>query len=65
MYETHYGLNQRPFCENVNPSAYVSLPSRDAVLRRLRYALIHDAGPGHPLRPAGFGKDSACSPTGE
>ena len=56
MYETHYGLNQRPFCENVNPSAYVSLPSRDAVLRRLRYALIHDQGPAILFGPPGSGK---------
>jgi MSHA biogenesis protein MshM len=56
VYETHYGLKERPFCENVNSSAYVSLPSRDAVLRRLRYALIHDQGPAILFGPAGSGK---------
>jgi type II secretory pathway predicted ATPase ExeA len=56
VYETHYGLNQHPFCENVNPSAYVSLPSRDAVVRRLRYALIHDEGPAILFGPPGSGK---------
>jgi MSHA biogenesis protein MshM len=56
VYETHYGLNQPPFCETVNPSAYVSLPSRDAVLRRLRYALIHDQGPAILFGPPGSGK---------
>ena len=56
MYETNYGLNQRPFCENVNPSAYVSLPSRDAVLRRLRYAIMHDQGSAILFGPPGSGK---------
>ena len=56
MYETHYGLSQRPFSENVNSSVYVPLPSRDAVLRRLRYALIHDQGPAILFGPPGSGK---------
>jgi type II secretory pathway predicted ATPase ExeA len=56
VYETHFGLNQRPFSENVNPSAYVPLPSRDAVLRRLRYALVHDQGPAILFGPPGSGK---------
>ena len=56
MYETHFGLEQRPFGETVNPSAYVSLPSRDAVLRRLRYALVHDQGPAVLFGPPGSGK---------
>jgi type II secretory pathway predicted ATPase ExeA len=56
VYETHYGLKQRPFCENVNPSAYVPLPSRDAVLRRLRYALIQDEGSAFLFGPPGSGK---------
>ncbi len=56
MYEAHYGLKPRPFGETVNPSAYVALPSRDAVLRRLQYALVHDEGPVMLVGPPGSGK---------
>ena len=62
MYETHYGLARRPFGETVDPSAYVALPSHEAVLRRLRYALEHSPGPGGALRPAGLGQDDAGPP---
>ena len=31
LYEAHFGLTRRPFGETVDPSAYVALPSRDAV----------------------------------
>jgi type II secretory pathway predicted ATPase ExeA len=56
VYEAHYGLKQRPFGETVKPSAYVALPSRDAVLRRLHYALIHNEGPVILVGPPGSGK---------
>ena len=56
MYEAHFGLEHRPFGETVNPSVYVSVPSRDAVLRRLRYALEHGQGPAVLFGPAGSGK---------
>ena len=56
MYEAHYGLNERPFGETTSPAAYVALPSRDAVLRRLHYALMHDAGPAMLFGPPGSGK---------
>lgn len=56
MYETHFGLDERPFGETVNPNAYVALPSRDAVLRRLRYALEHGHGPAVLYGPPGTGK---------
>jgi type II secretory pathway predicted ATPase ExeA len=44
VYQAHFGLDRAPFCETVNPAAFVALPSRDAVLRRLRYAV--DGGQG-------------------
>ena len=56
MYESHFGLQQRPFGETVSPSAYVPLPSHDAVLRRLHYALEHGQGPAVLFGPPGSGK---------
>jgi type II secretory pathway predicted ATPase ExeA len=56
VYEAHFALTDRPFAETVSPSAYVALPSRDAVLRRLRYALEHGDGPAVLFGPAGSGK---------
>jgi hypothetical protein len=59
LYEEHFGLNQRPFGETVSPSAFVALPSRDTVLRRLRYGLEHGQGPGLLFGPPGVGRDRA------
>ena len=56
MYEAHFGLEHRPFGETVSPSVYVAVPSRDAVLRRLRYALEHGQGPAVLFGPTGSGK---------
>jgi type II secretory pathway predicted ATPase ExeA len=56
VYEAHYGLKERPFGETTNPAVYVALPSRDAVIRRLHYALVHDAGPAMVIGPPGSGK---------
>ena len=56
MYEAHFGLTQRPFTETVNPSAYVSLPSHAAILRRLHYAFVHNNGPSILVGPPGCGK---------
>ena len=56
LYEEHYGLEDRPFGETVAESAYVPLPSRDAVLRRLRYGLEHGQGPAMLFGPPGSGK---------
>ncbi len=65
MYETHYGLERRPFGETVSPSAYVALPSHEGVLRRLRYALEQGRGPAVLFGLAGFGQDAAGPPAGE
>ena len=56
MYETHYGLERRPFSETVSPSAYVALPSHESVLRRLQYALDRGRGPAVLFGPPGSGK---------
>jgi type II secretory pathway predicted ATPase ExeA len=56
VYEAHFGLGRQPFSETVNPSAYIALPSHDAALRRLRYALEHGQGPAVLFGPAGSGK---------
>ncbi len=56
MYEAHFGLDRPPFGETVSASAYVATPSRDAVLRRLRYALEHGQGPALLFGPPGSGK---------
>jgi type II secretory pathway predicted ATPase ExeA len=56
VYEEHFGLSRRPFGETVDPSAFVALPSREAVLRRLRYGLEHGQGPALLFGPPGSGK---------
>ena len=56
MYETHYGMVRRPFKETVRPTAYIPIPSRDAALRRLHYALVHNQGPAVLFGPPGMGK---------
>jgi type II secretory pathway predicted ATPase ExeA len=56
VYETHFGLNGRPFAETVNPEAYVAVASRDTVLRRVRYALERGDGPALVFGPPGTGK---------
>jgi MSHA biogenesis protein MshM len=56
MYEDHFGLSSRPFGETVNPSSYVPLPSREAVLRRVRYGLEQGLGPALVFGPPGVGK---------
>jgi type II secretory pathway predicted ATPase ExeA len=56
VYETHYGLERRPFGETVNPSVYVALPSHEGVLRRLQYALDQGRGPAVLFGPPGSGK---------
>jgi type II secretory pathway predicted ATPase ExeA len=56
MYEPHFGLTSRPFGEATSPSGAVELPSRGAVLRRLRYGLEHGQGPALLFGPTGTGK---------
>jgi type II secretory pathway predicted ATPase ExeA len=56
LYEAQLGLKCRPFSETVIPTAYVAVPSRDAVLRRLRYALERGEGPAVLFGPSGSGK---------
>lgn len=56
MYEEHFGLSGRPFGETVDASAYVALPSRETVVRRLRYGLEHGQGPTLLFGPPGSGK---------
>jgi type II secretory pathway predicted ATPase ExeA len=56
LYEAHFGLSRRPFGETVDPSAYVALPGREVVLRRLRYGLEQGQGPALLFGPPGSGK---------
>jgi type II secretory pathway predicted ATPase ExeA len=56
MYQTHFGLNERPFRETVSSSAYVALPSHETALRRLRYGLEAGLGPAILFGPGGSGK---------
>ncbi len=55
MYEEHFGLKARPFG---SPLAYLPLPSREAVGRRLRYALEEAQGPAMLHGEPGVGKTS-------
>jgi type II secretory pathway predicted ATPase ExeA len=56
VYEPHFGLERSPFGESLDPARFIALPSRDAVLRRLRYALERSLGPGLLFGPPGTGK---------
>jgi type II secretory pathway predicted ATPase ExeA len=56
VYQEHFGLDHAPFSETVHPLAYVALPSRDAVLRRLRYALDRGQSAAVLFGPPGSGK---------
>ena len=56
MYEEHFGLRPRPFGDPSGLSDHVSLPSREAVRRRLRYGLEHGRGPALLFGPPGTGK---------
>jgi type II secretory pathway predicted ATPase ExeA len=56
VYEAHFCLERQPFGETVSPSAYIGLPSHDAVVRRLHYALLHGQGPAVLFGPPGTGK---------
>src|SRR5262249_1472317 len=56
MYESYFGLRQRPFAETVDPSAYIALPSRAAALRRLHFNLMHSNGSSILFGPSGSGK---------
>src|SRR5205823_5195960 len=56
LYEAHFGLSRRPFSETVDPSAYVAIPSRETVLRRIRYGLERGLGPALIFGPPGTGK---------
>jgi type II secretory pathway predicted ATPase ExeA len=56
LYEAHFGLVRRPFGETADPSAYVAVPGRETVLRRVRYGLEHGQGPALIFGPPGTGK---------
>ncbi len=56
MYEAHFGLSRRPFTETVSPSTYLPLPSRETVVRRVRYGLEQGQGPVLIFGPPGSGK---------
>lgn len=56
MYEEHFGLTAAPFAETAGPGGFVSLPSREAALRRLRYGLDGCRGPVLLVGPPGAGK---------
>jgi type II secretory pathway predicted ATPase ExeA len=56
LYEAHFGLDRRPFGETVDPTAYVSIPSRETVVRRVRYGLENGLGPALIFGPPGTGK---------
>ena len=56
LYQEHFGLRALPFGETVDPAATVSLPSREAARRRLRYGLEQGRGPALLFGPSGSGK---------
>jgi type II secretory pathway predicted ATPase ExeA len=56
LYEAHFGLTRRPYVETADPLAYVAVPSRDTILRRVRYGLEHIRGPALVFGAPGTGK---------
>jgi len=56
LYEAHFGLRRRPFGESVSPSTYLPLPSRESIVRRVRYGLEQGQGPVLIFGPPGAGK---------
>ena len=56
MYCSHFDLDRRPFDETLETEAYVPLPGREAVLRRLRYGVDQGSGVVVLHGPPGAGK---------
>ena len=56
MYEAHFQLVNAPFRESIDPAEWVGLPSREAALRRLAFAIERTRGPALIFGPAGAGK---------
>jgi type II secretory pathway predicted ATPase ExeA len=56
LYEAHFGLSGPPFAETTSLGAFLALPSRESVLRRVRYGLEHGPGPALIFGPPGSGK---------
>lgn len=56
MYEGFFGIGPRPFVDRPGGASFVALPSRDAALRRLRYALEQACDPALLVGPPGAGK---------
>ncbi len=56
MYEAYFGFSRPPFAETVDPARWVALASREAALRRVRFAVEHTRGPALVYGPAGAGK---------
>ncbi len=61
MYESHFGLRERPFGETTRASAHVAVPSREAAIRRLRYGLEYGQGPALLHGGPGVGKSILAS----
>jgi type II secretory pathway predicted ATPase ExeA len=56
VYEARLGLDRSPFAETATPATFLEIPSRVAVLRRLRYGLEQGQGPVLVYGPPGTGK---------
>lgn len=56
MYESHFGLQRRPFAETLDPALFVPLPETLAVANRLRYGLEHGTGAALAVGSSGTGK---------
>lgn len=56
MYGSQFDLDRRPFDETLDSEAYVPLPAREAIVRRLRYGLDQGSGVVVLHGPTGGGK---------
>lgn len=60
MYESHFGLRQRPFRSTPDRDAYYAATSQEAALARLTQALSEDEGLALMIGEPGIGKTLVC-----
>ena len=60
MYESFFGLSERPFAAAPNPACYVPVESAESARQTLARSIERAEGPGLLVGPAGCGKSLLC-----